>query len=91
MSVALILAEGIGALLASVARARGKNAAASVIESTQQLATSTMGAVEAHIEANKDTEVSVEEFRAKVEDTKATALATGDEAQARLDARKDTE
>ncbi len=87
MSVALLLAQGIGALLASVARARGNGGAASLIESTQQLATSGMTAIEAHIAANKDTEVSVEEFRAKVEEAKAAALAAGDEAQARIDAR----
>ena len=89
MSAVLLLAQGIGSLLASIVRARGNGGAADLIESTQQLADSVTAQVEAHIAAGKVTGVSVEEFRAKVDAAKQTALLAGDEAQARIDARAD--
>lgn len=91
MSLALILAQGIGQLLASIARAKGHGGAANVIASTEALATSTLSAVEAHLAAHPEDGVTVEQFQAKVEAAKASALAAGDEAQARIDAREGDE
>lgn len=91
MSLALILAQGIGQLLAAVARAKGQGGMATVIESTEALATSTLSAVSAHLAAHPEDGVTVEEFQAKVDAAKAAALAAGDEAQARIDAREATE
>ena len=54
MSLALILAQGIGQLLAAVARAKGNAGMANVIASTEALATSTLSAVEAHLAAHPE-------------------------------------
>jgi len=89
VSLTLILAQGIGQLLASVFRAREQHGAVAVVTAAEQAATTAINAVEAHINANASEGVTIEEFRAKVEAVKAEALAAGDEAQARIDARAD--